>query len=393
MIRKIFSDYLLRRNKRRLDEKKKKLSLMEKIQVEIQVAAKKERKKKFKNWKQAQKNREFPLTPRQARSLENECRSLEKIFRLSSAELMRISAEYSQMGQQRRKWEAISKDCADFNKISTEVRRTKKSQQTPYGEMKHSSIKSDKKITTKNKTHQKQKKVKTIFHINVRNGLAYAVNSDTPYTGRCELTEIPNIKCFDSATSEGWNGVPSFINEKFSRLPYSEDWEPYPITPEELSSTGRFLNGKPDGIWRIYRYFSKVKQRYETEIVNYNEGIKDGMWSVSHIRSPKTFLSCKFTNNILNGLFICHNNEVNIIEIEYKNGLMHGRCIYRYEESGQKEFECTLENGYKHGICTKWYPTGQKREECHYINGKLGKRKYWDINGSLGKFIKHSLGK
>ena len=251
--------------------------------------------------------------------------------------------------------------------------------------MKHSSIKSDKKITTKNKTHQKQKKFKTIFHINVRNGLAYEVNSDIPYTGRCELTTIPNIKCFDSATSEDWNGVPRFINEMFSRLPSRGEGERYyQIALKELSSTGSFLNGKPDGIWRIIRYYQK-EQWHETEIVNYNEGIKDGMWSVSHIKSPQTFLSCKFTNNVLNGLFICQNNGVKIREIEYKNGLMHGRCIYRYQENGQKEFECTLKNGFKHGICTKWYLTGQKKEECHYINGKLGKRKYWDLDGSLGK--------
>jgi antitoxin component YwqK of YwqJK toxin-antitoxin module len=362
VIRNIFSDYLLRRRNKRLDKE----------------AEKKELEKIFEKWKQAQKKRRTPLTRRQARSLVDK-------FGLSSGELMQISIAYRWKGASKRAEDDLSRDCLDIEESLTEVIRTQKYQKTPYGEMKHSSIKSDKKITTKNKTHQKQKKVKTIFHINVRNGLAYEVNSDIPYTGRCELTTIPNIKCFDSATSEDWNGVPRFINEMFSRLPSRGEGERYyQIALKELSSTGSFLNGKPDGIWRIIRYYQK-EQWHETEIVNYNEGIKDGMWSVSHIKSPQTFLSCKFTNNVLNGLFICQNNGVKIREIEYKNGLMHGRCIYRYQENGQKEFECTLKNGFKHGICTKWYLTGQKKEECHYINGKLGKRKYWDLDGSLGK--------
>ena len=57
-------------------------------------------------------------------------------------------------------------------------------------------------------------------------------------------------------------------------------------------------------------------------------------------------------------------------EIEYRNGLRHGKNIYWWK-NGDKCWETQYQNGQKHGKSLCWYENGNKEGEAQYQNGKL----------------------
>ena len=277
--------------------------------------------------------------------------------------------------------------------LMADVRNTIVKQTTPYGENGDNSNASNASNVKSIEMPLKNNNIEFVNHINIRNGMAYKINSDTPYSGNCELNELPKINYFDSLNSKTWGNAPSFVNKMYTRSmanTYGCDKD----NPQRCTCKGSFLHGVPDGIWTITRTWDCWDESLsEKETISYKKGKKYGAWAVTHKAKEKymggTFLSGSFKNDKLNGVFLCINSGVKIIEIEYKNGLMRGKCIYRYEANGQKEFECTMKDGFKHGICTKWHPTGQKKEECHYSNGSLNDlHTVWNQDGSIKS--KHS---
>ena len=188
-----------------------------------------------------------------------------------------------------------------------------------------------------------KKSRKTINHVNIRDGVAYEVNADTPYTGlykELEPKDAPTglitllagefknglrkgnwtVTCVDTKVSFKQPGVSFWRNEqKFSR---------------DVYKCVEFVwkNGKKNG---TETYFSATGQKQEES--NYLDGKQAG----------------KFT---------------------------------KWYEAGHKQEESNYLDGKQAGKFTKWYDNGQKQEEA--LNGRRnGYYKQWHQDGRKKKRV------
>ncbi len=65
----------------------------------------------------------------------------------------------------------------------------------------------------------------------------------------------------------------------------------------------------------------------------------------------------------------------------YRNGLRHGKWLYRYK-TGKFKLRCTYHDGALHGDYIIYYPNGRVREEGQYLNGI--KNGYWIYRNQKG---------
>jgi antitoxin component YwqK of YwqJK toxin-antitoxin module len=156
-----------------------------------------------------------------------------------------------------------------------------------------------------------------------RNGIAYEINSDKPFTGK--VTSSSNIlgmksetyyrDGFEHGTQTAWhkNGNKGIEMEMFNGKPH-----------------GRFIAWFENGQKRLQMAFKNGK-KHNTEI----EWDKDGQKK---------------------------------LQKEYRRGKLHGTYLKWYK-NGTKQLEVDYELGVMHGNWIAWYENSQKKEHRGYVNG------------------------
>lgn len=71
-------------------------------------------------------------------------------------------------------------------------------------------------------------------------------------------------------------------------------------------------------------------------------------------------------------------NPIDVLYYKNNQPVMEARFL----PNGEKEMECEMQNGLKHGKLVQWYPNNKKWIEETYENGrKNGEFTVWNING------------
>ena len=113
--------------------------------------------------------------------------------------------------------------------------------------------------------------------------------------------------------------------------------------------------------------------------VPYEDGDFNIEWVIIHDQSGKElYRDADFTDEVST------NNEVeDIISSITSEELPEGTVIEHYE-NGQKESECTYQDGKEDGLHKYWYENGQKSAEENWKDGnKNGKLTTWYENGQI----------
>jgi antitoxin component YwqK of YwqJK toxin-antitoxin module len=153
----------------------------------------------------------------------------------------------------------------------------------------------------------------------------------------------------------------------------------------QRSREGSFKDGKLDGV--MTSWYEKGKKKGEG---TYKDGEKDGIWTKWDKNDGKVYKG-KFTNlkdkNIdrssLNGSYFSYFGD-NIGHRNLKDGEINGLVII-WHPSGEKKLEATYKNGKEDGLYTRWHNSVvkvQKELEGTYKDGKKdGLWTKWYYNG------------
>jgi antitoxin component YwqK of YwqJK toxin-antitoxin module len=200
---------------------------------------------------------------------------------------------------------------------------------------------------------------KTINYVNIRNEVAYEVNSDTPYTGL-------------------YRGLkPDVYDDHTSAL----------FLDESAFFVGEFKNGLREGKCSSYRDGQKQEE------ANYLDGKLVGKFTKWHDTGQK-----QEEGNLLDGKMVGKYNRwylsgKKLSEGYYKDGKKDSKYTIWYD-TGQKQKEANYLNGKLVGKFTQWYDTGQKQEEGNYLDGKeAGKHTRWYDTGQKQKEANYLDGK
>lgn len=192
----------------------------------------------------------------------------------------------------------------------------------------------------------------------------------------------------------------------------------------QISSEGKMVNGRPDGLWKSYHVNGNLKaigiRKYAlldsvwcfynndgkiAEKINYIDGKKNGYYY--------TFKYFKNKNDSLVGYLASrelylNNRKHGVSEYFYKNGNIYQSVSYlegkkngltrQYNPYGLlvliidyregREVDRNIINQYrdslKHGVWQEFYPNGKLKKEENYTNGSLnGLVKLYDLKGEL----------
>ena len=184
------------------------------------------------------------------------------------------------------------------------------------------------------------KEIVSIDKIVNRNGLAYKINSNEPFSG---------------------------ISEEY-----------YTGRNHQLGRKVNYKNGKQDGTTTTW--YENGQQKAE---VNYQNDKQDGIATAWWENGQKK-TEVNYKNGKQDGITTTwyeNGNGQKEAEGNYKNGKLDGITTGWYE-NGQKEAEVNYKNGKLDGITTGWYENGQKKTEVNYKNGKRdGITTGWYVNG------------
>lgn len=165
-----------------------------------------------------------------------------------------------------------------------------------------------------------------------RDGVYYQKSSEVPFTGRVTGQSQGLIK----------NGKRHGFWEIFN--------DPHAICKDEprpcfgtLFSSGRYENGKADGVWT--RYYELEEKLYS--VGNYKNGKLEGTETVFYFNGPVKWIS------------------------NYKNGKYDGPYFF-YDTDGQLKEKGTYRNGERHGLWITYNRGGivDTKDEKTYKNGK-----------------------
>lgn len=178
---------------------------------------------------------------------------------------------------------------------------------------------------------------KIINYVNIRNGIAYEVNSDVPYTGR--------------------------------------------YGSKDGTESGLYQNGLREGEWRILE-FSDVKED------------ADGLGYSGYTY----FKVCNFSCGKMNGKCLIYGGDFDsaleaeqfpteddplYLEVDYRDDVVSGKVVYYYE-NGQKKEESIWSDGEKDGLEVSWYENGQMMSRRTFENGSVvGEFEGWTENGGV----------
>ena len=121
-----------------------------------------------------------------------------------------------------------------------------------------------------------------------------------------------------------------------------------------IFTSGKYVNGKKEGLWKIYTENGLLWKSYE------------------------------FKNDELNGEYISYFASAGTKEVvgHYKNNKLHG-IWEEYYSSGNKKKSGKYENGAKTGIFTEWFLNGGKKSVMNFENDDLnGKMVVYYENGT-----------
>ena len=142
----------------------------------------------------------------------------------------------------------------------------------------------------------------------------------------------------------------------------SEEWKNYHDNGQ-LSSEGKYINGKLLGEWKFYYENGQLKQ--EGKYVN---GKYEGEW--------KSY----------------HDNGQLKTQGKYVNGKKEGDWR-RYSDNGQLKTKGKYVNGKMEGKWISFNDNGQLRQEGKFVNGKMeGEWKFFHDNGQLDEIVNYNNG-
>jgi uncharacterized protein len=121
-----------------------------------------------------------------------------------------------------------------------------------------------------------------------------------------------------------------------------------------------------------------------TNIGYYVDNMKTGNW-MTLLSNDLMFKLEYFTNNVKNGISLQFDRRAKLTTMEnYKNGELHGLCVYYgpYNDAPQKE--ANYANGKLDGLFRNFYETGKIQEESFYRNNqKSGPSRWYNKDGRL----------
>ncbi len=139
-----------------------------------------------------------------------------------------------------------------------------------------------------------------------------------------------------------------------------------------------FVDDKPVGL--VTRYAEDGKKVSETTFE------KDGSASVVYFHdNGKKASEGKYTaSKKRDGLWIYYNErKIKVAAENYSNGKLNGTS-YTYYENGKIAEEINYTNDVLNGPWIQNLPSGTRRLDTHYVDGKIdGRYRYWDNDGYL----------
>ena len=141
--------------------------------------------------------------------------------------------------------------------------------------------------------------------------------------------------------------------EDLEGLPDGAARIPYPES-EKLRFEGRILNGKPDGLWRIFYDSGKM-----AGAVNYLNGMADGeAMYYSDNDQQTTRAEVTYVEDLIDGVYReFYENGMRKASVAYKQGKPHGEAEFYYD-SGIPKIEGRYEEGLKTGKWVHFTETG-----------------------------------
>ena len=196
--------------------------------------------------------------------------------------------------------------------------------------------------------------------LEVRNGIRYLQNEETPFTGRAKQFYFNGQK----------SGEVSFKDGKGDGL--ATTW----YENGQKKREGNLKDDKPDGL--ATEWYENGQKKSE---VNFKDGRRNGLYTSWHENGQQSS-EVNFKDGKQNGLYTSwHENGQQSSEVNCKDGKLDG-LETRWYENGQKAMEINYKDGKEDGLKTMWYENnGQKEEEANWKDGKLMSAVRWKPNG------------
>ena len=184
----------------------------------------------------------------------------------------------------------------------------------------------------------------------------------------------------------------------FFQFSYSQKNGPYEKNYDngQLKITGQFKNKKRVGEWKEYyetgelhKTYSYTKGKRDAErkafykngtLKSETKKVGENIFSYQYFESGKPFVERILYNGYYKEYF-----ESGVLKVEsnYVEGDLSGVWM-RFFETGEKEWEVTYLNGYKHGIYNQYHLNGKlKTTGEHILDKKEGKQQRFNENGEL----------
>jgi len=208
--------------------------------------------------------------------------------------------------------------------------------------------------------------------------IAYQLDSDTPYTGKCNMYYDDGSKLSEGYYKNGkedgmwvsWNTDGHKCSESNHKDGENHGLEKHWYNNGVTSTKGQYHKGKRVGIW--YAWHTNGNKSHEGE---YKNNQRHGLWTYWY--SQKTF------DNIFSSII----EEQMSSQMHYIDGVINNTHT-EWHSNGNKKLEQNFKNGLKNGLYTRWYSNGRKQVEGKYIANidknrqhKIGVWSYWNENG------------
>ena len=217
-------------------------------------------------------------------------------------------------------------------------------------------------------------------NLQLRNGIVYLPNSETPFSG--------------VSKSKYKNGQ-NYLLAKFEKgiLSNFKIWTENGIVQVE----GEFVQGK---LSELSKFFDPELSSFELPAVNtVSKGIhfrshfglsenslRNGSWTYWHPNGQK-MKAFSYADGKLEGSFSkWHEDGAPFVRLHYSKGKLNGEWVEHYHPYGHLKEKRHYQHGKPVGIWSKWASSGLMIEKCFYEDGlKNGIFMHWHKNGQLAK--------
>jgi antitoxin component YwqK of YwqJK toxin-antitoxin module len=206
---------------------------------------------------------------------------------------------------------------------------------------------------------EKEVKLKSLVE---RNGLAYAINDDEPYSGIA----------FDKFSNEQFR-----IKGKYKDGKKTGEWIEY-YENGQVKKKENFENGNYNGVFEKYN-----NQGSPLLLTNYKKGNFDGNYK--EFEDGDLSLECNYKEGSLNGNYKRYSNGILLLDCNYKNGNYNG-TYKTYNKNGVTTIETSYKDGSIDGKYIERFDNGNNKleysmNEGNYIDDYL----YYNIDGTVKK--------